>query len=299
MSSDDKKPAAGAPHQTAPLFRALDKSAQVHAKVKQAATALSAINAVLKDEIADGMPLAKIELALIQSEKVVSQVQQAAAELIDVNDALAKEIDERQQLEDRLTNSDRALSESRLREKSSSHNALHDQVTGLPNLQLFKDRLRNGLAQAKRHNWRLAVMFIDLDGFKSVNDTHGHETGDRVLQEVAKRLRANVRSGDTVSRRSGDEFLFLMLEVKDESGVEALAAKIVSNIAEVCEIDGEVFTVKASIGVALYPEDGCSTRELLKHADAAMYAAKQQQKGPVLFNRISQPQPAKLSRAFQ
>ena len=289
MSSNDEKPAAGDPHQSAPLFRALDKSAHVHEKVEQAATALSAINDVLKGEIADGVPLEKIELALIQSELVVRQVQQAAAELIDVSDALAKEIDERQQLEDRLSNSDKALSESRVKERTSSHNALHDAVTGLPNLQLFKDRLRNGLAQAKRHDWRLAVMFIDLDEFKSVNDSHGHETGDRVLQEVAKRLQTTVRSGDTVSRRSGDEFLFLMLEVKDESSAGALAAKIVSNIAEVCEIDGEVFTVKASIGIALYPEDGCSTQELLKHADAAMYAAKQQQEGPVLFNRISQP----------
>ena len=227
------------------------------------------------------------------------QVQQAAAELIDVNDTLAKEIDERLQLEDRLSNSDRALSESRVRERTTSHMALHDAVTSLPNLQLFKDRSRNALAQAKRHKWRLAVMFIDLDGFKRVNDTHGHETGDRVLQEVAKRLQTNVRSGDTVGRRSGDEFLFLMLEVKDESCAEALATKIASNIAEVCEIDGEKFTVKASVGIALYPEHGRSTEELLKHADAAMYAAKQQQKGPVLFNRIYQPQPAKLSRASE
>ena len=297
MSSDDEKPSAEAPHLTAPLIRALDKSAQVHEKVEQAATTLAAINDVLKDEIVDSMPLAKIELALIQSEMVVRQVQQAAAELIDVSDALAKEIDERLRLEDRLSNSDRALSESRVRESTTRNIALHDAVTGLPNFQLFKDRLRNGLAQAKRHNWRLAVMFIDLDKFKSVNDSHGHETGDRVLQEVAKRLQTTVRSGDTVSRRSGDEFLFLMLEVKDESSAEALAAKIVSNIVEICEIDGEVFTVKASIGIALYPEDGCSTQELLKHADAAMYAAKQQQKGPVLFNRISQPEPAKLPRA--
>ena len=289
MSSDDEKLAPEAPDQTAPLIRALDKSAQVHERVEQAAKALSAINTVLKDEIVDGTPLAKIELALIESEKVVSQVQQAAAELIDVSDALAKEIDERQQLEDRLSNSDKALSESRVKERTSSHNALHDVVTGLPNLQLFKDRLRNGLAQAKRHDWRLAVMFIDLDEFKSVNDSHGHETGDRVLQEVAKRLQTTVRSGDTVSRRSGDEFLFLMLEVKDELSAEALAAKIVSNIAEVCEIDGEKFTVKASIGIALYPEDGCSAKELLEHADAAMYAAKQQQNGPVLFNRVFQP----------
>ena len=92
---------------------------------------------------------------------------------------------------------------------------------------------------------------------------------------------------------------FSTLEVKDESSAGARAAKIVSNIAEVREIDGEKFTVRASIGTALDPEDGCSTQELLKHADAAMYAAKQQQKGPVLFSRISQPQPAKLPRAFQ
>jgi diguanylate cyclase len=289
MSSDAEKPAVVPPRQTAPLVRALDKSEQVHEKVEQAATDLSAVNAVLKDEIADGVPPAKIELALTQSEEVESRVQEAADELVDVNDALAEEIDERHQLEDRLSNSDRALSESQARERTSRHSALHDAVTGLPNLTLFKDRLRNGLAQAKRHNWRLAVMFMDLDEFKSVNDTHGHETGDRVLQAVAQRLQTVVRSGDTVSRRSGDEFLFLMLEAKDESSVGALAAKIVSNIAEVCEIDGEKFTVKASIGIALYPEDGCSPQELLKHADAAMYAAKQQQKGPVLYSRIANP----------
>ena len=229
--------------------------------MEQAATDLSAVNAVLKDEIADGVPLTKIEHALTESEKVESKVQEAADELVDVNDALTEEIDERHHLEERLSHSDRALSESRARERTASHNALHDAVTGLPNLTLFKDRLRNGLAQAKRHNWRLAVMFIDLDEFKSINDTHGHETGDRVLQVVAQRLQTIVRSGDTVSRRSGDEFLFLMLEAKDESSVGALAAKIVSNIAEVCEIDGEKFTVKASIGIALYPEDGCSPQD--------------------------------------
>ncbi len=287
MSSDAEKPTAETLHPTAPLRRALDKSEQVHEKVEQAATDLSAVNAVLKDEIADGLPLAKIELALTQSEKVESKVQEAASELVDVNDALAEEIDERHQLEDRLSHSDRALSESRARERTASHSALHDAVTGLPNLTLFKDRLRNGLAQAKRHNWRLAVMFMDLDEFKSINDTHGHEIGDRVLQVVAQRLQTVVRSGDTVSRRSGDEFLFLMLEAKDESSVGALAAKIVTNIAEVCEIDGEKFTVKASVGIALYPEDGCSPQELLKHADAAMYAAKQQKTGPVLYSRIA------------
>jgi diguanylate cyclase (GGDEF)-like protein len=287
MDPQAEKPAADTQPTTAPLLRALNKSVQVQEKVERAATDLSAVNAVLKDEIAEGVPLANIEIALTESEDVESKVQEAAAELVDVNDALAEEIGQRDQLENRLSNSDRALSESRAREKTSSHSALHDAVTGLPNLALFKDRLSNGLAQAMRHNWRLAVMFIDLDEFKSINDTHGHETGDRVLQAVAQRLQTVVRSGDTVSRRSGDEFLFLMLEAKDESSAEALASKIVTNIADVCDVDGEQFKVKASIGIALYPEDGRTPQELLKHADAAMYAAKQQQKGPVTYSRIA------------
>jgi diguanylate cyclase (GGDEF)-like protein len=294
MSSDTEKPPGGvphkeAPHKTAPLSRVLDQSEQVQDKVKQAAADLSSVNAVLKDEIADGVPLAKVERALNQSEAIEVKVQEAAEELVAVNDALAEEINQRNRLEARLSRSDAALSESRDEERRSRHSALHDAVTGLPNLTLFNDRLRTAVAQAERHAWRLAVMFIDLDEFKSVNDAHGHDVGDRVLQMVGQRLQAVVRSGDTIGRRSGDEFLFLMLEAKDESSVAAFAVRVVESIAEVCEIDGVKLTVKASIGIALYPEDGRSAQELLKNADVAMYAAKQQKQGPALYSRIARP----------
>jgi len=266
----------------------LDQSKQVQDKVEQAASELSSVNA-LKDEIADGVPLAKVEHALNQSEAVEVKVQEAAQELVDVNEALSNEIDERRHLEDRLSRSDAALCESQAEGRRSRHIALHDAVTGLPNLTLFDDRLRNALAQAERHSWRLAVMFIDLDEFKSVNDTHGHDVGDRVLRMVGQRLQSLVRSGDTIGRRSGDEFLFLMLEAKEESNVAAFAVRIGHSIAEVCEIDGVKLKVKASVGIALYPEDGRSAQELLKKADVAMYAAKQQKQGPVLHSRIARP----------
>jgi diguanylate cyclase (GGDEF)-like protein len=274
----DQKSSLLPPKQSAPLSRALTQSERVHEKVEQAAVDLSSVNAVLKDEIAEGVPLAKVEAALNQSEAVEVKVQEAAAELVAINDTLAQEIDERHHLEDQLSKSDVALSESRAEERQSRHSALHDAVTGLPNLTLFNDRLRIALAQAARHAWRLAVMFIDLDDFKKVNDTRGHDVGDRVLQTVAQRLTATIRAGDTVGRRSGDEFLFLMLEVKDGADVVALATKISDSIAEAFEIEGAKMMVKASIGIALYPEDGRSARELLEHADAAMYAVKRQKK---------------------
>jgi diguanylate cyclase (GGDEF)-like protein len=230
-------------------------------------------------EIAGGVPLAKVETALDRSEVIELHIQEAAADLVAVNDALADEIDERRHLQDELSKRDAALSESRADERRSRHSALHDATTGLPNLTLLHDRLSNALAQADRHAWRLAVMFIDLDDFKVVNDTLGHDAGDRVLQVVAQRLQAIVRAGDTVSRRSGDEFLVLMLEAKDGANVAAFAARIADSVAEACEVDGVKVAVRASIGVALYPEDGRSAQALLNHADAAMYGAKQQKTG--------------------
>jgi diguanylate cyclase (GGDEF)-like protein len=266
-----------------PLSRALDQSELVHDKVEQAALDLSSVNAVLnavlKNEIAQGVPLTNVETALDRSEEIEAHIQEAAADLVAVNDALADEIDQRRHIEDQLFKSDAALSQSRADERRSRHSAQHDAVTGLPNLTLFQDRLANALAQADRHAWRLAVMFLDLDDFKFVNDTLGHDAGDQVLQVVAQRLKAIVRAGDTVSRRSGDEFLLLMLEAKDRSNAAAFAARIAGCLAEPYYVDGVKVLVSASIGIALYPHDGRSAQALLKHADAAMYAAKNQKTG--------------------
>ena len=297
-STDSERPPAKPSHKLAPLSRALDQSEQVQGKVEQAAVDLSLVNEELKVEIAVGVPLAKVENALHLSEAIEVNVHDAAAELVAVNDALAVEIVERHHLEDQLSKSNAALSESRAQEKESRHNALHDAVTGLPNLTLFNDRLRSALALAERHAWRLAVMFIDLDDFKLINDARGHDVGDQVLQMVAQRLQTAIRGGDTVSRRSGDEFLFLMLEAKDESNAAALAARIGSNIAEAYEIDGVKLTMSASIGIALYPENGRSAEELLKHADAAMYAAKQTEEALSRFHFVASRSVARALRGL-
>ena len=244
---------------------------------------LASVNAVLQKKVSERVPLEKGERALTQSDAVELKVQEAAAELVAVNDALAVEIDERHHLEDQLSASNAALLKSRAEEARSRSSALHDAITGLPNLTLFNDRLRTGLIQAKRHSWRLAVMFIDLDGFKAVNDTRGHGAGDQVLKLIGQRVQSNVRGSDTVSRRSGDEFLFLMLEAKDDANVAALARKIEETIAEPCDVGGIQLAVSASIGIAIYPDDGHTAKELLENADTAMYASKRDRNGPKLY----------------
>jgi diguanylate cyclase (GGDEF)-like protein len=285
MTSNPDKSAAPL-DTTASLGSLLDRSEQVVEKVEQAAVDLSSVNESLKDKIAVGVPLVKVEGALNKSEAVEVQVQEAAADLASVNDALADEIDMRHQLEEELSTSDAKLAKSRAELRKANQSALHDAITGLPNLTLFNDRLRVALAQAERHAWRLAVMFIDLDKFKAVNDAHGHQVGDRVLQTVAERLKTIVRSGDTVSRRSGDEFLFLMLEAKEDANVLALAARIGEALGKPYDIDGVTLTVQASVGIALYPDDARGPAELLQHADTAMYAAKEQRTGAVLYGKM-------------
>lgn len=265
----------------APLQRAMDQSEKVKEKMEEAAVELSDVNAVLKEDLAKGAPLVQVRHALGKSEAVEVKVQEAADELVAVNDALAEEVAQRDSLEQRviqsesaLSKSSSALSKSLAAEESARHRALHDGLTGLPNVTLFADRLENALEQAHRHQWRLAVMFLDLDGFKGINDTHGHDIGDRVLQTVAKRLSDSVRGGDSIGRRGGDEFLVLMLEARDDASATALATKLSRAIAKPILIDGVQLSVGTSVGIAVYPDDARSATDLLKCADVAMYVAK-------------------------
>ncbi len=269
---------------TAPLARVLDQSEQVQYKVEAAATDLSGVNAVLKKEVVKGSPLLEVVNALDQSVVVEARVQEAADELVAVNDALAAEIDDRIAVEHELIESKAALSVSRVEASRARHDSLHDPLTGLPNLTLFKDRLKHAIAQARRKGWLLAVMFVDLDEFKGVNDAHGHDVGDAVIRLVAERLSEFVRDGDTVARRSGDEFLFLMLEAKDIDNARTMAQRIIALIAAPCTIQGIALSIQASVGLALYPAHGKTVSELLKQADLAMYAAKRQPSGAVLPN---------------
>jgi diguanylate cyclase (GGDEF)-like protein/PAS domain S-box-containing protein len=155
-----------------------------------------------------------------------------------------------------------------------SYLAQHDSLTDLPNRALLNDRLTQGIALAHRHRQQLAVLFLDVDRFKRVNDSLGHDVGDRLLQSVAQRLLACVRTSDTVSRQGGDEFVILLSDVTRARDAAVIAEKILVALSPPHHIDRHILHLTASIGIVLCPDDGTDTQTLLKHADFAMYHAK-------------------------
>lgn len=152
--------------------------------------------------------------------------------------------------------------------------AQYDELTSLPNRRLFHDRMATALRRSKRKQSRMALLYIDINDFKNVNDTLGHAAGDLLLQEIARRLEHCVRKADTVARLGGDEFVVILEEVHVLADATAVADKIHRSLAEELDIDGTILRTQASIGLALYPEHGVEAEQLLKHADAAMYVAK-------------------------
>jgi diguanylate cyclase (GGDEF)-like protein len=164
---------------------------------------------------------------------------------------------------------------------------LHDPMTGLPNTTLFSDRIAQAMTQARRRHWRFAVMLIDLDHFSVVNDTHGRDAGDEVLQRMGQRLQAVTRSDDTVCRGSSDDYLFLMLEAREAQIIEAVAAKLVSAMKVPCPVNGTDVHVTASIGIAVFPDDAHTVAELLEKADAAMHGARRGGRGFLFWSQLS------------
>ncbi|MGA7858588.1 MAG: EAL domain-containing protein [Terracidiphilus sp.] len=157
-----------------------------------------------------------------------------------------------------------------------THLAEHDTLTGLPNRLLLSDRLDQAIAMAQRNSEILAVLFMDLDGFKHINDSLGHSTGDKLLQSVAIRLQRCVRAPDTVSRQGGDEFLVLLQDIEHAEDAAIAANRILKSLVETHSIDGHELHITASIGVSIYPDDGIDSETLIKNADTAMYQAKAQ-----------------------
>jgi diguanylate cyclase (GGDEF)-like protein/PAS domain S-box-containing protein len=156
-----------------------------------------------------------------------------------------------------------------------AYSAEHDFLTGLPNRMLLNDRIGRALVLASRHKKRAAVLFLDLDGFKHINDSLGHAVGDKLLQSIAKRLVDCGRASDTVSRQGGDEFVVLLSEVQEAQDAAIAASRILSAIAEAHAIDEHELHVTTSIGVSIYPDDGLDAETLIKNADTAMYQAKE------------------------
>ena len=152
--------------------------------------------------------------------------------------------------------------------------ANHDTLTGLPSLRLARDRVDMACSQAQRGDTHAALLFVDLDGFKDVNDNHGHEAGDAVLRAVAQRLLSMVRATDTAARIGGDEFLVVLTALPDEAAANATANKIAEALRQPIDYEGRAIQVGASVGVALFPDHGQSSDALLRHADRAMYGVK-------------------------
>jgi diguanylate cyclase (GGDEF)-like protein len=245
------------------LPKVLVQNEQIKALVDESAEQLSSINAGIRQELAhqDSQPI--LENALNESEAVEVKVQDASEQLSVVNLALKDEIDNRHALEEELAT---VTEQGRVDLEA----ALHDPLTGLPNRSLFCDRLEHAIQHAKRYGWVLALMFVDLDDFKIINDTYGHGVGDSVLQIVAARIKESIRGGD--------EFIILITEVCEETNILQIAEKIINQVAAPLSIQTckPILnrSMEASFGISTFPQDGADPETLIKSADAAMYKAK-------------------------
>jgi diguanylate cyclase (GGDEF)-like protein len=248
----------------------------VKAMIEASVRDLTLVNQALEHDLADSGRQSAANDALRRTGFIEARLNEASQMLAVVSRALAGEIRERQLLNHQLA----AIQEQ---EETARHRVLHDALTGMPNRILFNDRLEHGLAQSLRHGRPLAVMFIDLDGFKDVNDKYGHDVGDAVLQVMATRLQEHTRSEDTASRHGGDEFLYLLAEPGNHESIVSIAQRMIRLIQEPCHVSSHGTEVSvsldASIGISISPKDGITVDKLIKSADSAMYLAKQRKSG--------------------
>jgi len=177
----------------------------------------------------------------------------------------------------------RDITERKRAEEKIAHLAHYDYLTDLPNRALFLDGLEHAIAFAKRNEFKLAVLFLDLDGFKKVNDTFGHEVGDLLLQGVSARLKKTMRASDTVARVGGDEFVFVLNDITADENAASTAKKIINALAEPFALKGERCSIGGSIGISIYPDTSLDPVTLVKQADDAMYLSKQSGKNTYRF----------------
>jgi diguanylate cyclase len=242
--------------------------------VTAAARAVALLNKQA-DEIRADIVRSRRELELLQRESGDTR----AAQLVEANEQLVLATLQAETVAETATNHLDELARSSQR----------DALTDTPNRALMLDRLENAISLARRHVTRLAVLFLDLDQFKQINDTLGHAIGDEVLQLVARRLESVVRASDTVSRHGGDEFLVLIGEVSKASDAAVIAAKILAVLTAPCRVGDHLLRLSASLGIATYPDDGEDAASLVSRADAAMYRSKRRRLGGFEFHREEIP----------
>lgn len=248
----------------------------IESLIQQSAAAVISADARMRHIIAGSAPLPGVSQVLDDHAATTRHLHEAVERLALLNQVLQGEIKERQLI-------DHQLAAAFEQEVGSRNAALHDPLTGLSNRVLFYDRLEHGIAQATRHGWMLAVMFVDLNEFKSINDRHGHQAGDSILKWIALQLTQTTRHEDTVSRHGGDEFLCLLTPLHAQRHIALIAAKILAAIQAPCEVSGRdgvvSLSVGGSIGISVFPQDGATAAELIRRADSAMYRAKETQSG--------------------
>ena len=169
----------------------------------------------------------------------------------------------------------REITERKMYEEKLSYMAYHDILTGIPNRRLFQERLKQSLIEAERYNRKLAVMFLDIDNFKQINDNLGHDVGDELLIQFAQRVKGCLRESDTLARLGGDEFTVLLPEIQEENNAATIASRIISSFQKPWSIREHIFHTTSSIGIAFYPMDGKTGNELMRLADQALYEAKE------------------------
>jgi diguanylate cyclase (GGDEF)-like protein len=166
------------------------------------------------------------------------------------------------------------ITDKKLREEKIRHMAMHDILTGLPNRFLMRDRLESVLERTHRYGEMAALLFIDLDGFKHVNDSFGHKVGDEVLKETSRRILTSIRTADTACRIGGDEFLVILSKIENREKAGAVARRIIEMISRPYKGCGDAQVIGASIGISIIPDDGSNIDELVSKADSAMYDVK-------------------------
>ncbi len=255
------------------LADVLHKSNKVGELIEECGAELAEVNAEMEQGLGSAAETPGARTVLESNQAVEKKIACAAQTIATVNDGLTTQIRNRGDLDERLAS-------VTAREAKASHLALHDDLTGLPNRTLLHDRLTHGLAQARRHGWGMAVLFIDLNGFKQINDRHGHQIGDQLLAMIAQRMNDNIRSEDTIGRFGGDEFVYLLMEINSGRDVTPIVRKLIANLHAPVDIVEHkrslAIAVRASVGIALFPKHGQNAEALLKKADKAMYRAKRQ-----------------------
>jgi diguanylate cyclase len=254
---------------------------------------LSAVKARLKLTVGEGLP-ATSERDVHDAHWFQASVLECVAALDQLHTTLTHELDRCRQLKVEVAEAETALAQARAElagtragERRARHLAMHDGLTSLPNRRFFGEQLDHALAQVAPRRPAIAVLYLDLDGFKPINDAHGHATGDELLKIVAARLARAVRAGDMVGRLGGDEFACLLADSLNREQLTQLASKLVDAVSAPLQVGPLKLTVRPSIGIAICPTDGITAEALLKSADTAMYRAKRHQCGYAFFDQLA------------